>query len=174
LLAGGLGSDTARWAAVSALLAQRTGDRRLRAQAVRSFSYATYFADRHGRVSCCGGTGRNAYWFSDGYGDYLGSFSSALGALPTLAPRGETHLLGSTSVVQQVTYDPGRLAYRTFAPHAVESILLAFLPARVLADGRRLQRRHALTAPGYTLARTAGGYIARVRHDNAHRIVLAA
>jgi len=170
----GLGSDTARWAAVSALLAQRTSDRRLRGQALRSLAYATYFADERGRVSCCGGTGRNAYWFSDGYGDYLGSFSKAFASLPLVSPPRETHLLGSTSVVQRVEYGARRLAYRTFAPSSVESIRLAFLPRRVSADGRRLSRVRTLAAPGYTLARVAGGFIVRVHHDRARRIVLAA
>lgn len=170
----GLGSDTARWAAVSALLAQRTGDRRLRGQALRSLAYATYFTDRRGRVTCCGGTGSNAYWFSDGYGDYLGSFSWALGAVPGLAPRGETHLLGSTSVVQRVRYGRARLAYRTFARSSVETLRLAFLPRRVLAGGRPLRRVPELARPGFTLSRVAGGFVVRVRHDGARNVVLAA
>jgi hypothetical protein len=170
----GVGSDTARWAAVTALLAERTHDRPLRREALRSLAYATYFTDRDGRVSCCGGKGSNAYWFSDGYGDYLSSFSRALAALPGLAGRGQTHLLSSTSVVQQVRYGGRWLAYRTFARASVETMRLAFLPRRVLADGRRLNRRRSLTAQGYTLTPAAGGFVVRVRHDRARHVVLAA
>lgn len=140
---------------------------------MRSLAYATYFSDERGRVSCCGGSGANAYWFSDGYGDYLGSLSWALGALPQLAPRGETHVLASTSVIQDVAYDRGRVAYRTFARRAVEVLRLPFRPARVLADGRSLPLQHALTAPGYTIARTGGDWVVRVRHD-AQRMLLTA
>ena len=169
----GLGSDTARWAAAAALLAQRTGDRRLHAQALRSLGYATYFMDRQGRVSCCGGTGRNAYWFSDGYGDYLGSISRALGAVPSLAPRGETHLLVSTSVVQRVRYARRRVAYRTFAQSSVETLRLAFFPRRVLADGRPLRRIDRLGRSGFTVSPVVGGFVVRVRHDGARHVVLA-
>ncbi|HEY6029681.1 MAG TPA: hypothetical protein VIU44_03915 [Gaiellaceae bacterium] len=170
----GLGSDTARWAAANALLAARTGDGEARDRAVRSLGYATYFSDERGRVSCCGGSGANAYWFSDGYGDYLGGLSWALGALPQLSPPGETHLLASSSVVQRVAYGRGRVAYRTFASHAVETLRLSFRPVRVTAGGRGLPRRRALSAPGWTLDRAGDGYVVRVRHDGARRILLTA
>ncbi|MGZ4353091.1 MAG: hypothetical protein ACXVZ4_06075, partial [Gaiellaceae bacterium] len=170
----GLGSDTARWASASALLARRTGARAARTLAVRSLAYSTYFSDERGRVSCCGAGLRHPYWFSDGYGDYLGSIGAALGALPELAPRGETHLLSSTSVVQDVAYGRRRLAYRTFAADSVESLRLAFRPVRVLADGRALHRRRALTGSGYTIAAAPGGFVVRIRHRAARRIVLAA
>lgn len=167
----GLGSDTARWAAANALLAARTGDGRARADAVRSLAYATYFARRDGRVSCCGAGGRYAYWFSDGYGDYLGSFSIAMGALPELAPSGEDHVLRSSSVVQRVAYGPRRLAYRTFDTRAVEVIRLAYRPSLVVAGGRELPRRRHLTREGFSLRALPGGdVVLRVRHDRAREV----
>src|SRR4029450_6343789 len=116
----GLGSTTSRWAAANALLAAAKGDEEARERAVRSLNYATYFAARDGRVSCCGKRGYNEYWFSDGYSDYLRSFNWAMAAIPELAPTGKDHLLGSTSVVQAVTYGRGSLDYRTFGRHALE------------------------------------------------------
>ena len=159
---------------LGALLAERTGDRGVRAQAVRSLGYATYFSDSRGRVSCCGRGSQHQYWFSDGYGDYLGSLSLALATLPQLAPRDENHVLGSSSVVQRVTYGGGWVAYRTFSPHAVESLRLRFKPARVVANGQPLPHRAVLVADGYTVTRYAGGFFVCVRHDHAHRIVVTA
>jgi hypothetical protein len=171
----GLGSDTSRWAAVKALLYARTGDLRAREDAFRSLNYATYFTRRDGQVSCCGTTGRNTHWFSDGYGDYLRSFNWAMAAIPELAPQGKNHLLGSTSVVQSVSYAPGRVAYRTFDRRAVEVLRLSYRPARVLAGGRAIPLRPALTREAYTVRPLPGGdFVVRVRHDSSGRIRVVA
>jgi hypothetical protein len=54
------------------------------------------------------------YWFSDGYAGYLRHFNWTMGALPQLAPVGENHILRSSSIIQKVTYGPGRASYTTF------------------------------------------------------------
>jgi hypothetical protein len=166
----GLGSTTSRWAAANALLYARTGDSRARELAVRSLNYATYFAARDGRISCCGQRPTNTYWFSDGYSDYLRSFSWAMAAMPELAPKRRNHVLGSTSVVQAVRYAPRRVSYRTFAPKSVEVLRLAFKPKRVVAGGE-LPSRADLEAEGYVIQPLGGGdYAARIRHDRSRQI----
>jgi hypothetical protein len=168
----GLGSDTSRWAAADLLLAARTHDRGARAAGRRSLAYATYFMRGDGAVSCCGGAYTQAYWFSDGYADYLKSFSLALAADPRLAPAGQDHLLGSTSVVQSVAYAPGRVAYRTFASRAVETLRLSFTPTRVLAGGRAVPRRHDLRREGFVVERAGGSFTVRIRHDHARDVIV--
>lgn len=166
----GLGSTTSRWAAANALLYGRTGDERARELAVRSLNLATYFAAGDGRVSCCGKRPSNTYWFSDGYGDYLRSFNWAMAALPELAPKRRNHVLGSSSVVQAVTYAPRRILYRTFDTKSIEVLRLSFRPRRVVA-GAVLQERADLAAEGYVVKPLGGGdYVARIRHDGARRI----
>jgi hypothetical protein len=166
----GLGSTTSRWAAANALLYARTGDERARELAVRSLSYATYFAAGDGRISCCGQRPTNTYWFSDGYGDYLRSFNWAMAAMPELAPKRRNHVLGSTSVVQAVKYGPRRVSYRTFGPKSVEMLRLAFKPKRVVA-GAELPVRTDLEAEGYVVQPLGGGdYTARIRHDGSRQI----
>ena len=169
----GLGSTTSRWAAVNALFHARTGDVRARRLAIRSLNYATYFVAQRGRISCCGQRRHNTYWFSDGYGDYLRSFNWAMAALPELAPKGESHPLGSSSVVQAVDYGVRRLAYRTFDERSVEVFRLDFRPGRVLAGEALLRERADLEAEGYVVRQLGGGdYSVRVRHDRAHRVEL--
>lgn len=168
----GVGSDTARFAAANALLAARTGDRAARRAAVGSLAYAAYFADSRGRVSCCGSGHPRGYWFSDGYGDYLGNVSLALAALPQLAPAGETHLLGSTGVVRQVSYGRRSVAYRTFAAASTETLRVAFRPRTVLAGGARLPRRSTLAEPGWTLTRAGADYVLRIRHSAARSVLV--
>jgi hypothetical protein len=166
----GLGSTTSRWAAVNARLYAATGDDDLRARAVRSLNYATYFAASDGRISCCGTRGYNEYWFSDGYADYLRSFNWAMAAIPELAPVGRDHLLGSSSVVQTVAYGRRRLDYRTFDGHAVEVLRLSYRPT-VRAAGTVLRERRDLGGEGFVLRQLpAGDYVVRIRHDRARRI----
>lgn len=171
----GLGSDTARWAAAALLLAARTRDPGGGATARRSLAYATYFMRGDGSVSCCGAGYPQAHWFSDGYADYLQAFSRALAADPRLAPRGQDHILGSTSVVRSVRYSPHRVVYRTFSVHSIEVLRLSFLPSRVLAGGRALPRRHDVRREGYVVRRLGhGDVVVRVRHDRARGVVLLA
>ena len=139
----------------------RTGDQQARELAIRSLNYATYFAGRNGLVSCCGRRPQNTYWFSDGYADYLRSFSWAMALLPELAPKRQNHLLGSSSVVRSVAYARNRVTYTTFAAAATEVLRLRFRPLQV--------------AGGTYTAEAAGGgdYIVRVRHDNVRRITVS-
>ena len=152
------------------MLYARTGDENAREQAVRSLSYATYFARSDGRISCCGKRTGNTFWFSDGYGDYLRSFNWAMAAMPELAPKRQNHLLGSGSVVQSVGYSRSSVAYRTFDAQSTEVLRLRFRPRRVTA-GTTLLERGDLNAEGYVIDPLGGGdYTVRIRHDHSRRI----
>jgi hypothetical protein len=167
----GLGSTTSRWAAANALISAATGDADARERAVRSLAYATYFAASDGRISCCGRRGYNEYWFSDGYGDYLRSFSWAMAALPELAPVGRDHLLGSTSVVQAVRYRRGRVEYRTFDRRSVEVLRLSYRPRSVTAGVAKIAERGDLNSEGYVVrSLPSGDFVVRIRHDTARQI----
>jgi hypothetical protein len=171
----GLGSDTARFAAVEAQLAARTGDRAERRTAVGSLAYATYFSLGDGRVSCCGASAyRNPYWFTDGYSDYLQYVSQSLGTLPALAPPGEDHVLASTSIVQRVRYGRRSVVYRTFDAVSRETLRLSYRPTRVASDGRRLRLEPALRGLGYSVRATDDGdFVVRVSHRGRNVTVSA-
>ena len=170
----GLGSDTSRWAAVNALYYEKTGDLQAKDYAFRSLNYATYFEASTGEVSCCGQSfGTIQYWFSDGYSDYLRSFNWAMEAIPSLSPVDQSHLLGSTSVVQHVAYGHDRVAYRTFDADATEVLRVAFRPGSITACGSALHREASLGAPGYTLEPLPdGGYAVRIHHANCGNVVV--
>jgi hypothetical protein len=170
----GLGSTTARWGAVNALYAERTGDPEARRRAIGSLNYATYFTDAGGRVACCGDDFANAYWFDDGYADYTRSFNWAMAALPELAPQRQDHLLGSSSVVQRVSYGRRSVGYRTFDPSGTEVLRLSFRPRAVTADGRSLAERSGLDAEGFTVVSAGGGdFVVRVRRDAARAVAIS-
>lgn len=172
----GLGSDTARWAAVNALYYEKIGDAVAKENAFESLNYSTYFASSDGRISCCGQSlGTFQYWFSDGYSDYLRSFNWAMASIPSLAPSDQSHLLGSTSVVQKVLYGHKRIAYRTFDAESTEVLRLNFRPRTITSGGHALSERRALTGGSYTLlSLPGGGFVLRLEHVRSNDVQIAA
>jgi hypothetical protein len=90
-------------------------------------------------------------------------------------PNRENHLVRSTSVVNDVLYEKGRISYSTYeAPRGTcETLRLAFRPTSVLADGRRLRERSDLNSSGYTVSPLSNGdCLVTVRHDRRKRVVI--
>ena len=161
----GLASDTSRWGAINAMYAERTRDGQAREDAFRSLNYATYFAADDGKIACCGLDYSDSYWWDDGYGDYIRNFLWAMGALPELAPKGEDHLLRSSSVVRHVEYGRRSLAYTTFDSEGTEVIRLSYVPTRIQADGVSLSAGASPAGHGYTVKLLSeGGCIVRIKH----------
>lgn len=135
-----MGSHTARWAAVCALYAERTGDEAYAERARRAFNWATYMADDNGwvRVGMDRPDYYNQCWFTDGYFDYVPHFLDGMAAMPETAPATADHLLRSSSVVQRIDYAPLRIRYRTFDADAVEALRLTFFPEVITAGGEPL------------------------------------
>ena len=175
----GLASDTSRWAAINALYYEASNDGQAHVDAFRSLSYSTYFAADDGRIACCGldydASTNNAstYWFDDGYGDYIRNIMWALGAIPTLAPQHQDHLLRSSSVVQTVQYGKRSIQYRTFDSSATEVMRLTYKPVRVQVGGASISSRADLKEQGYTVtALPDGDYVVKVRHTDSGDIQL--
>ncbi len=157
-----MGSHTARYASVNALLYEATGDVAAREEAYRSFNWATYMTRANG-VVIDGPTVGNQ-WFTDGYGDYVRHFMTGLGAVPQWAPPGRDHLTGSTSVVRQVAYGAGTVAWTTADAAATETLRTTSAPASVTVGGVALAARADLDGEGWTYDAATGAL--RVRHDH--------
>ena len=80
----------------------------------------------------------------------MGKWKKSTDAMPELAPKRQDHLLGSTSVVQAVTYGKRRLSYRTFDADSVETLRLSYMPRRVVAGTAALQVSPDPAAVGYS------------------------
>src|SRR5260221_13323837 len=78
------------------------------------------------------------WWFSDGYGDYIRHFLWGMASVPDWAPPGETHLLGSSSIVRSVKYEKLRVSWSTADASSVESLRVAWQPSRLTAGGKVL------------------------------------
>jgi len=169
----GLASDTSRWGAINAMYSEKTGDAQAKEDAFRSLNYATYFAASDGRISCCGTGFDGQYWFDDGYADYIRNYLWAMAAVPEFAPAGESHLLGSTSVVQKIAYGERTVRYSTFDRSGAEVLRLNFKPGRVTAGDAALRERDNLAGEGYTVRRlTDGDYVVRIRHEQSNEVSL--
>ncbi len=108
-------------------------------------------------------------------GAALRHFLIAMAAVPEWAPRGEDHLLRSTSVVTRIDYGPARIAWKTFDDAATETLRLAFKPAPVLATGVSIEERDSLGAEGYTARPPrSGGFLVQVRHSGGGEVIVAA
>jgi hypothetical protein len=176
-------SHTSRQASMELRWAELAGDGSRKPNAVRGLSWATYHI---------AADGRNRYyhddiWLTDGYGDFVRHFLRAMAAAPEIAPDDQDHLLRTTSVVQSVSYAPGRIAYRTFhggRDGAGEELLkvTTFKPARVTLGGKELPRlasREELAAAtsngGYTLGAPGDlPTVLRVRRLRAGEVAIAA
>jgi len=167
----GLASDTSRWAAINAMYYEKTGDAQAKEDAFRSLNYATYFADNDGKIACCGLDYADSYWFDDGYGDPIRNYLWAMGALPELAPKGQNHLLRSSSVVTQVEYGQKSIQYRTFDADASEVLRLNFRPHRITAGANSLELVNDPMAEGYTIKSLDNGdFLVKVHHRTAKEI----
>ncbi len=91
------------------------------------------------------------------------------------APNRENHIVRSSSVVTNVLYEKDRIAYAAYdaPPGAQEVLRLAFQPASIEADGRRLKLRQQLDANGYTVAVLPNGdCIVTLRRDGRRHVTI--
>ena len=72
--------------------------------------------------------------------NYIKHFFDGIAALPEWAPADENHLLKSSSVVQNISYEPTQISYKTFLPAAKEILRLTKMPKQILVDGKPLKR----------------------------------
>lgn len=169
----GLASATSRWGAINAMYYEKTGDLQAREDAFRSLNYATYFAADDGRIACCGLDYADSYWFDDGYGDHVRNYLWAMGAVPEFAPKGEDHLLRSTSVVRRVNYGRTKIEYTTFDADAIDVLRLAAPPKRITARANDLAKVEDTSKEGYTVTALPGGdVVVRVHHRSSNEVTL--
>ena len=162
-----MGSHTARFASVLALYSERTSDALAKERAFRSFNWATYACDFNGVVAV-GPDVNEGYWFSDGYGDYIRHFLVGMGALPEWAPAGEDHLLASSSVVQEITYDACSITYRTHDPSGSDVLRLRHEPLDITSvdSGGEVSGVHFTKA-----AAPRGGFVVRVQRSASNVVI---
>ena len=154
-------SHSSRHASVELRYAQETGDLTNKDMAIRQLNWATYFVDDDGK---------NKYpdpktfeiWWTDGYGDFVRHYLRSMAAFPELAPKGQSHLLHSTSVVKEIKYAPRRIDYTVFDSEGTAALRVAAKPTAVLVDGKM--------TTDWTWRALASGGVVRVHHHQGHAV----
>lgn len=170
-----MSSHTARYASLRALWYEVTGDLDSKERAFRSFNWATYSARADGLVqtSLDNPTG---FWFSDGYGDYMRHFLRGMASIPEWAPRDESHLLRSSSIVRSIHYGQNKLDYETFDKAARDVLRLRNTPTSILAGKKKLPRVDNLEkcSQGYTLEEIpGGGCVVRIKRTSSSAVAIS-
>jgi hypothetical protein len=109
-------SHTSRHASVELLFCEKTGDCKNKEDAIRRLNWATYTIDDDGKNRYI----RDDVWLTDGYGDYIRHYLRAMASAPELAPNDQNHLLRTSSVIQEISYQPERITYRKYDTHSGE------------------------------------------------------
>lgn len=161
-------SHTSRLAAVEALYFARTGDESYREAAFRSYNWVTYFQGLPGKTHAP--WGENQWWFTDEFADGPRRLMDAFWAVPEWAPADESHLLGSSSVVNKISYGKGSVTYSTFDSESTDVLRLDFVPDAVTANGRPIPRAKVLPATGSGFVFDDSTHVLRIRHDGARDI----
>jgi hypothetical protein len=152
-------SHTARLAAVEALYFARTGDESYKEEAFRSFNWVTYFQGLPGKAHAPFG---DQWWFTDEFTDGPRRLMDGLWAVPEWAPANESHLLGSTSVVTNISYGRGAITYSTFDRESIDVLRIDFEATKVSAGGRLLAKRSDLSQVGFVF--DPNTRVLRIRH----------
>jgi hypothetical protein len=138
--------------------------------------------------------GKNRYprdenWLTDGYGDYVRHYLRAMEAWPTLAPPNGDHLVSSTAVIQQASYnnlvnkwivpdvrniDPKLvvLYYRAYEVTGVETLRLTGKPARVLLNDKELKETDTSSGEGYSWKALDRGGLLVIRRQNGTKVII--
>jgi hypothetical protein len=161
-------SHTSRLAAVEALYYAKTGDESYREAAYRSFNWVTYFQGLPGKAHAP--FGENQWWFTDQFADGPRRLMDAFWAVPEWSPVGESHLVGSSSVVTRISYGKGSVTYSTFDPESTDVLRLDFIPTSIMANGRPLARSTSLSKTGSGFTFDDQTRVLRIRHESARDV----
>ncbi|MBD0260985.1 MAG: hypothetical protein ICV83_35135, partial [Cytophagales bacterium] len=166
-----MGSHTARYASVCALLYERTKDPRYKKEATDYFNWATYATDPNGVVRV--GPTWPGSWFSDGYSDYIKHFMEGLAAVPEWAPAGEDHLLRSVSAVRQIAYTAGGVRFRTYDDTGKAVLRLSAKPKAVRVAGKALPEGKAAKAGAWTWEPLGKGGVVRLHYTGGSEVEIS-
>ena len=161
-------SHSSRQASVELIYGALSGDTTLTENAIRTLNWATYTVASDGRNRYI----RDDIWLTDGYGDYVRHYLRAMSAMPDLAPAGENHLLGSTSVITSIVYSGSSIEYNTFDKESAEIIRLVKKPAKVMVNETELSETESSEPVGWTWTTLKKGGILKIFKKGGRKVLI--
>ncbi len=161
-------SHSSRQASVELIYGALSGDTTFTENAIRTLSWATYTVASDGRNRYI----RDDIWLTDGYGDYVRHYLRAMAAIPDLAPAGENHLLGSTSVITSIVYSGSSIEYNTFDKESAEIIRLVKKPAKVILNETELSETESSEPVGWTWTALKEGGILKIFKKGGRNVLI--
>ncbi len=173
-------SHTARDASVELVYDYLTGDAHNTPAAIRQLNWSTYMV-AEGNSEAMDGASQypnDGIWLTDGYGDYVRHYLRAMAADPVLAPFNQDHLLGTSSLVQTIDYEPGNITYTTADTDAQDVLRVSFVPDRVMEGTVALRRLDSIadlqTQDGYTFNAPGDATgVLRIHHSQSRSVSIA-
>ena len=163
------GSHTSRYASAELLYSYLTGDTSKITRALRELTWATYLCDTSGQVRFS--PAESSVWLTDGYGDYVRHYLRAMANYPTIAPSYANHLLGSTSTVTNISYQPLEIKYNIYDNSSTETLRLTSAPMAVKVEGVPTNPVSSLADQGWQFTPYPnGGGALYVTHTSGHNI----
>jgi hypothetical protein len=161
-------SHSSRQASVELMYGALSGDTSFTENAIRTLNWATYTVASDGRNRYI----RDDIWLTDGYGDYVRHYLRAMAAMPDLAPAGENHLLGSSSVVTSIVYSGNSIEYNTFDKESAELIRLVEKPAKVMVNETELSETESSETGGWTWTVLKKGGILKIFKKGGRNVLI--
>jgi len=149
--------QTARYAAACARWFAVSGDESYKEKAYRSLNWVTYCNDSYGMAYESPVSKGIHSWWSDCYGECPRMFYHAFAAVPEWAPKGENHILYSEGILKKVLYDCKKVQYTATTSKGTEFLRIAFKPAEVTLNGKKMLLKADFSDEGYTLRDLGGG-----------------
>lgn len=163
-----MGSHTARYGSACALWYEKTGETYYRDQAFRFLNFATYMTHENGVVAT--GPTMPETWFSDGYTDYVRHFIDAMAAVPEWAPADRDHVLRSTSPIQAIRYNSGRISFRTFDDQSDVVIRMVRKPRTVRVGNKTLMESKSPVKEGFVWNPLSIGGVMRLTYASGNEV----
>ncbi len=165
--------QTARYAAECARWYSISGDQSYKEKAYRSLNWVTYCNDSNGMANESPLSKDISNWWSDCYGEGPRMFYHALAAVPEWAPPGENHILYSKGVLKNVVYHPEKVQYTPAEEKGTEFLRLAFKPAMITVNGRKISLRSDTDTEGYMLKVLGNGdYAVTIERSGGGSVVI--
>ena len=154
-------SHTARQASIELMYWEKTGDTSYVKNAVRMLNWATYMVNIDGQNRYP----QNDIWMTDGYGDYVRHYLRSMAAAPQLAPKDANHLLRTSSIIRNISYQPTTIIYSTFDNTSQELFRLKTKPKMITVNGKHIKEVNDQTSDGWMWQSLANGGILNIKQS---------